>query len=209
MLVLAGNWWTFVLRGVLAVLFGILTFVWPGLALLSLVFLFGFYAITDGVLSIIAAFRHRRGDVATAAALAPAAADANTPWWAMLIIGILGILAGLGALFMPGISALALLFVICAWAVATGVMSIVAAVRLRKVIEGEWLLALSGVLSIAFGVLAAIFPGAGALAIVLWIGAYAIVYGIMLTVLGFRLRSWMRHTPGEHPGHGFARVAHN
>jgi uncharacterized membrane protein HdeD (DUF308 family) len=194
MVVLVNNWWAFVIRGVLAVLFGILTFFWPQITLLSLVWLFGAYAIADGVLNIIAAFRRDRPD--------------HAPWWALLIMGILGVIAGIIAFVLPNITALALLYVIAGWAFATGVLAIVAAVRLRKQIEGEWLLALSGVLSIIFGVLVAIFPRAGALALVLWIGAFAFVLGILLIVLGFRLRTLMRRVDEELHGHGFPVIAH-
>jgi uncharacterized membrane protein HdeD (DUF308 family) len=185
MVVLVGNWWTFVLRGIAAVLFGILTFLFPGMALLTLVYVFGFYALADGVLSIIAAFRRSES------------ARNETPWWALLLSGIFGLIAGLIAIFRPGITAIALLFLIAAWAIVTGVMEIVAAIRLRKQIRGEWLLALAGVMSILFGVLAAIFPGAGALAVVLWIGAYTFVMGIVLIALGLRLRSFVRRVTDE------------
>jgi uncharacterized membrane protein HdeD (DUF308 family) len=181
MVVLAGNWWAFVFRGVLAILFGILTFVMPGMTLLTLVFLFGFYAISDGVFNLIAAFR--RGDRSDAQ---------QQPWWALLIEGILSIIAGLLAFFMPGLTAMALVYLIAGWSLATGVMEIVAAVRLRRHITGEWVLVLGGVLSILFGLLIAIFPGAGALTIVIWIGAYAVVFGVLMVTLGLRLRKLVR-----------------
>ena len=191
MVTLAANWWSFVLRGVLAVLFGLIAWLMPHVALGALVLLFGAYAIVDGIFNIVAAFR-RTG-------------DDRAPWWALLVSGIVSLIAGFVAFFYPGLTALALVFVIAGWAIATGVMSIIAAVRLRRQIEGEWLLALSGVMSVVFGVLAAIFPGAGALAILIWIGAYAVVFGITLIVLGLRLRGWLRRT-GDHLGHGFHSV---
>jgi uncharacterized membrane protein HdeD (DUF308 family) len=191
---LAANWWAFVIRGFAAVLFGLLTLFLPGIALLTLVFLFGFYSILDGVFNIAAAFR-RTGP------------DTGMPWWALLISGILGIIAGLLAFFLPGITALVLLYIIAGWAVATGILAIVAAIRLRKQIRGEWLMVLSGVLSIVFGVLIALFPGAGALAVVLWIGAYATVMGILLVVLGFRLRKIARGADEHLPHGGFPAVA--
>lgn len=186
MIVLANNWWAFVLRGVAAVLFGILTFLWPGMALLTLVYLFGFYAMTDGVFNIIGAFRRTGRD--------------QQPWWALLISGVLSIVAGVIAFFLPPVAAMALLYLIAAWAVVTGVMSVIAAIRLRKQIEGEWVLVLSGVLSLLFGVFVVAFPGAGALALILWIGAYVFVMGVMLIVLGFRLRSFVRAAEHAHPG---------
>ena len=190
MIVLAGNWWSFVLRGIAGILFGLMLFIWPALGLLTLIFLFGFFAIADGIFNIIAAFR-RTG-----------AAAQRPPWWALLISGIFSLIAGLIAIFVPGITAIALVYLMAGWAFATGVMSIIAAIRLRKQIQGEWILALIGLLSVVFGVLLAIFPGAGALGMVLWIGAYSIVSGILMLVLGFKLRSFVKRTI-EKFGHEF------
>lgn len=192
MSVLVNNWWTFVLRGILAILFGLLVFFMPGMALLTLVFLFGFYALADGLFSLAAALRWTGG-------------AEQQPWWALLLHGILGVVAGFLALTLPGITAVVLLYIIAGWALATGIMEIVAAIRLRQQIQGEWLLVLSGVLSIILGVLLALFPVAGALAVVLWIGAYAIVVGVLLLVLGFKLRKWLG--PREEPPSGFGRMA--
>ncbi|MDB5358255.1 MAG: hypothetical protein JWN24_4708 [Phycisphaerales bacterium] len=195
MVLLARNWWAFVLRGVLAVLFGIFTFLRPGMALMTLILVFGFYALFEGVLNVIAAFR-RNGD------------PDQQPWWALLIEGLLSIGAGLFALFVPGLTAFVLLYIIAGWAIATGIMEIIAAVRLRRQIRGEWMLVVLGVLSIATGVLLALFPGPGALAVVLWIGAYAVVFGGLLIGLGFRLRRLARpeephmpQSPRIAPGH--------
>jgi uncharacterized membrane protein HdeD (DUF308 family) len=191
MMMLVGNWWAFVLRGIFAIIFGVLTFLWPGMALLTLVLLFGAYAIVDGVFNIVASFR--------------ATGAGQQRWWVLLLEGIVSIIAGLVAFFMPGLTALALLYLIAAWAVVTGALEIAAAIRLRRQIRGEWLLALAGVLSIVFGVLLFLFPGPGALAVVLWIGAYAIAFGVLLIVLGVRLRRWERSV--ENLGHGFPVVA--
>jgi uncharacterized membrane protein HdeD (DUF308 family) len=174
--ILADNWWAFVLRGVLAALFGVLAFVMPGMALLTLVLLFGVYSLAEGVFNIAAAIRKTD--------------PAQRPWWLLLIEGLVSIAAGLCALFVPGLTGLALLYLIAAWAIVTGLLRIVAAIQLRKQIEHEWMLALAGALSIAFGVLAARFPGAGALAVVLWIGAFAIASGALLIGLGIRLKAW-------------------
>jgi uncharacterized membrane protein HdeD (DUF308 family) len=172
---LARNWWALVIRGAAAVLFGVLTFIVPGISLASLVLLFGAYAIVEGVFNIIAAVRGR----------------GTERWWALLLEGLVSIGAGIVTFAWPGLTALALVYVIAAWAIVTGVFEIVAAVRLRHRITGEgWLIA-AGVLSVVFGVLVALFPGAGALTIVLWIGAYAVVFGAMLIALAFRLRRWM------------------
>jgi uncharacterized membrane protein HdeD (DUF308 family) len=184
---LSRNWWLIALRGLAGILFGIITFAAPGITLAVLVLLFGAYAFADGVLAIVSAVRRR-----------------GTDRWGMLLLeGVVGVAAGLVTLFWPGITALTLLYVISFWALLTGVLEIAAAIRLRKLITGEWLLALSGVASIVFGVVIALFPAAGALALVIWIGAYMLVFGALLVALGFRLRARARsHTP--HAAHGMA-----
>ena len=175
---LSRNWWLIALRGLAGILFGIITFVAPGITLAVLVLLFGAYAFADGVLAIVSAVR-RRG---------------TTDRWGMLLLeGLVGVAAGLVTLFWPGITALTLLYVIAFWALLTGVLEIAAAVRLRKVIVGEWLLALGGIASIIFGLAIAVFPAAGALAVALWIGAYMLVSGALLVGLGSRFRTWGRH----------------
>jgi uncharacterized membrane protein HdeD (DUF308 family) len=170
-------WWAIALRGVLAIVFGVLAFVWPGATLASLVLLFGAYAIVDGIASIVIGIREF---------------GERERWWATLLGGVVSVGAGVITFMMPGITALTLLFVIAAWAIVRGILEIVAAVRLRHVIEGEWLLGLAGALSIAFGVFMIAFPGAGALAVVWWIAAYAIVLGLMLVALGFRVKGLAR-----------------
>jgi len=184
---LTRNWWAVALRGLAGILFGIITFVLPGISLAALVLLFGAYAFADGVLSIVSAVRRRGAD----------------RWWLLLLQGIVGIGAGVVTLLLPGITAIALLFVIAAWALVGGALQVAAAIRLRKVITGEWLLALSGVLSIALGVLLVLFPGPGALALVIWIGAYAFVFGFLLLVLGFKLRG-LRSPRSHQPAHSVA-----
>jgi uncharacterized membrane protein HdeD (DUF308 family) len=170
---LAHSWHWIVLRGVFAVLFGIFAFLWPGITLAALVLVWGAYAIADGVMALIAAFTMREED---------------KPMWALIIVGILGIAAGVVTFLWPGMTALALLFFIASWAVLMGIFEIAAAIRLRKHIENEWLLALSGVVSIAFGVLMFLQPGAGALAVVWLIGSFSLIFGILLIVLGFKLK---------------------
>jgi uncharacterized membrane protein HdeD (DUF308 family) len=178
---LARNWWVVLLRGIAGIVFGIITFVAPSLSLAALVLLFGAYALVDGVLAVISAIRWR---------------GETDRWWVILLQGLAGIAAGIITFVWPGISALALLYMIAAWAVVTGGLEIAAAIRLRKIIHGEWLLALTGVLSVALGVLLALFPSAGALALVIWIGAYVAAAGVLLVALAFRLRSWGRtHSP--------------
>jgi uncharacterized membrane protein HdeD (DUF308 family) len=171
---LARNWWAFVLRGVLAILFGLTAFVWPGLTILSLTFVFGFYALLDGIFAIVAAWNNR----------------SQERWWVLLLEGLLGIAAGVIAFISPGVAALALLSVIAAWAIITGVLEIVAAIRLRQEIENEWWLGLGGLASIIFGVLLLIWPGSGLVTISWIIGVYAVAFGIMMLMLGFRLQGW-------------------
>jgi len=167
---LARNWWALALRGVVAVLFGLLTFILPGITLVTLVLLFGAYALVDGIFNLIGFFR------------------VASHQWALLIEGVVGIIAGIVAFALPAITAIVLLYVIAFWAIFTGVFEIIAGIRLRKAIANEWILLLVGVLSLLFGLLILFAPGAGALAIVLWIGAYALVFGVFLLALAFRLR---------------------
>ena len=176
MQLLARNWWALALRGVAAIAFGVITFIVPGVSLLTLVFLFGAYALVDGIFNIAASFR------------------AVEHHWAMLIEGIIGVLAGVVTFAWPGITAIALLYLIAFWAIFTGVFEIVAGIRLRKLITNEWVYILMGVVSLIFGFLILFAPVAGALAIVIWIGAYAFIFGILMLALAFRLRSHTHHT---------------
>jgi uncharacterized membrane protein HdeD (DUF308 family) len=175
--VLSDAWWAVLLRGIAAIAFGVITFFWPGITLAALVLLFGAYAFVDGISAIILGIREY---------------GERERWWATVLVGFVGVAAGVITFLTPNITALALLVVIAAWAIVRGVFEISAAIRLRHAIEGEWLLGLVGALSIAFGVLMLLFPGAGALALVLWIGAFAFVSGIMLVVLSFRVRGMAR-----------------
>jgi len=170
---LAENWWMLVLRGVCAVLFGVMTFVWPVISIAVLVLMWGAYAFADGLLAIVGSFRGRRA--------------AGFPWW-LLITGIVGVAAGIVTFVNPSMTALALLMLIAAFSIVRGIMEIAAAIRLRHEIEHEWFLAIAGILSVAFGVLVAIFPGAGALAVVLWIGVIAVAIGILEIAVGIRLK---------------------
>jgi uncharacterized membrane protein HdeD (DUF308 family) len=182
---LARAWHWIVLRGVFALLFGIFAFIWPGITLAALVLVWGAYAIADGVMALIAAFTmHEEGK----------------PMASLIIVGILGIAAGVVTFLWPGMTALILLLFIASWAVLMGVFEIAAAIRLRKHIENEWLLALSGLVSILFGVLLFLQPGAGALAVIWLIGSFAIFFGILLIALGFRLKGLAgRLAPGGKP----------
>ena len=177
---LTRNWWVLAVRGGIAVVFGVLALIWPGITVLALVLLFGAYALVDGVLELYAALFNR--------GLNRARTGGQRVWLA--VEGVVGVLAAIVAFVWPQITALALLYVIAAWALITGVAEISAAIRLRQEIQGEWLLALSGVLSILFAVLAFVYPRAGALAVVWLIATYAIVFGVVLLALAFRLRRY-------------------
>jgi uncharacterized membrane protein HdeD (DUF308 family) len=170
-----GNWWALGLRAASAIIFGIIALTMPGDALVGIVLLFGIYAFVDGVLSIMAAIRGlRRGD----------------RWGAMLILGLISIAAGVIAFTYPEIGVLALVYLVATWALLTGTFEIAAAIRLRKIIEGEWLLIVGGILSIVFAALIAVFPGPGAVTLAMWLGAYALLYGVINLVLSFRVRKW-------------------
>lgn len=169
---LARNWWLLLLRGIAAILFGILAFAWPGITLLSLVILYGFYALLDGLFAILAAIK---------------GGNIESRWW-LILIGILGVAAGLLTFFWTGITALVLTMFIGAWALIHGIFEIVGAIKIRKEIDNEWWLILSGALSVLFGLAILIMPGAGALALIWLIGAYAIVFGGMLVAFAFRLK---------------------
>jgi len=172
---LARNWWLIALRGLFAVLFGLAALIWPNLTLVSLVFLFGAYLMADGLLAVIAGLTRHTG---------------SRPWWLLLIEGLMGIGAGVLTFLSPGLTAFALVYLIAAWAIGTGMVEIVSAIRLRTEIENEGLLALSGVLSVVLGVVFVIWPGASALGLVWLIGAYILVFGLLQIGLGFRLWNW-------------------
>jgi uncharacterized membrane protein HdeD (DUF308 family) len=174
MLELSRTWWMLAVRGVAAVIFGLLALVWPQITLLALVLVFGAYALVDGVFSLVAAARGRE------------LAGGSRGW--LILEGLLGIAAGIVAIVWPDITALALLWVIAAWAVVTGVLEIVAAIRLRRVLDNEWLLIVAGALSVVFGLILIIWPGSGAIGLVWLIGIYAIAFGIVLLGLALRLR---------------------
>jgi uncharacterized membrane protein HdeD (DUF308 family) len=175
---LATNWWALLLRGIAAVLFGLAALFWPGLTLFVLIVFFGAYVLVDGVLAIVAGIWGSEGRR-----------------WLLLAEGVLGVLAGLIAFFWPGMTALLLLFVISAWAIFTGLLKVVMAIFFRREVENAWLMGLSGVLSVLFGVILAVLPGAGLLSLVWLIGIYALIVGVVLIVLGFRMRG--QHASGS------------
>lgn len=163
-----------IVRGIVGVVFGLVAFAWPGITITALVAIFAAYAVIDGVTNLFLGFSRRTGRERS---------------WASVIQGIVGIAAGVLAVIWPGVTALALVIFIGAWAIVTGIFEIFAAIKLRKQIKGEWLLALSGLLSIMFGVLVFAFPAAGAVGIAWVLGIYAMAGGIVLIALGVRLRA--------------------
>ncbi len=177
---LASRWWVLMVRGVAAILFGTLAIVAPRISLLALVILWGAYALVDGVFNVIFAIR---------------GATAERSWGWLLFAGVVSIAGGALTFVWPGVTSLLLLAVIAVWSVLRGSAEIATAIRLRRQIAGEWLLATSGISSLAFGVLLLLFPGAGALALLWMIGAYAILFGALLVGLGWRLHRWAGEPP--------------
>ena len=166
------HWWLFVVRGVLAIVFGIVALIWPGLTKYVLVLLFGAFALVDGIFAVAASITFHKY---------------FERWWAVLVEGLTGIVLGVLTFLWPGITALVLVYFIAAWAVITGIFEIVTATRIRFFIPGEWSMILAGVFSILFGVLLFVFPGAGVVGLVWVIGIFAIVFGVMQLILSSRL----------------------
>lgn len=175
----ASTWWMWLIRGLAALLFGILAFTWPGLTWITIAILFGAYALVDGIFAIVAAVR---------------AAQHQQRWWPFLLEGIVGIVFAAITWYDIRITIAALYLTIAAWAFITGILEIVAAIQLRKHISNEIWLIIGGIASIAFGVLLLLFPVIGALTVIYIIAAYAIVFGIIMIGFAFRLRS---HLPGQ------------
>jgi uncharacterized membrane protein HdeD (DUF308 family) len=173
---LARNWWLIVLRGVCAIVFGLLAWMWPGVTLGALVFLWAFYAFADGILAIAAALSGSTG----------------APAWSLILSAFVSIGAAVVAFIYPGMTAVVLVYVIALWAIVTGVMQIVAAIRLRKEIDNEVWLGLAGLASVVLGLILFARPGVGALAVVWLIGTYAVLFGVLLVVLGFRVKGLPR-----------------
>lgn len=175
--VLGRHWWVLALRGLLAVLFGVMAIVWPGTTVRVLVILFGIYALVDGLFELFSALATRpRGG----------------GWWLLLLEAVAGIAAGVLAFIWPETTALVLLYLIAAWAILSGVLELIAAFQLRREVEGEWVLALAGAISVIVGLLLALRPVSGLVAVAWFVGGYAIVFGVLLILLGFRLRTLHR-----------------
>ncbi len=172
------NWWAFLIRGIAAIIFGLLAIFATRAALFALVIFFGAYALVDGIFAIIAAFRR---------------IETHERWGILMLEGVIGVVIGIITFFVPGVTLLFLAYLIAVWALLTGISEIVEAIRLREVIRHEWLLILSGVLSVIFGLIMLFVPGAGLLAVTLIIGVYAIIFGIVEIGLALRLRGLEQH----------------
>jgi uncharacterized membrane protein HdeD (DUF308 family) len=172
--ILVTNWDLVLLRGIMAILFGIAALVMPAITLVVLVVLFGAYALISGVMNTIMAIKDRKE---------------QHDWWLWLLLGLVSIAAGVLTFVWPGSTAISLFYLIVAWAITSGLMEIILAIQLRKVIEGEWLMLLNGILSVVFGIICTVQPVAGALSILWLISIYAIAYGTAMVVLAFRLRN--------------------
>jgi uncharacterized membrane protein HdeD (DUF308 family) len=172
--ILGRTWWVMLLRGIAAIVFGVIAVAWPGLTVFVLVILFGAYTLVDGIIEIWSGLQAR---------------NVHDRWWVEILIGLAGVVAGILVMTWPGVSALALMYVIAAWMVVTGVLQIIQAIRLRREISNEWLLGLSGALSLLLGAYFFAFPGSGAISLVWVIGIYAIMFGILLMIFSFRVKN--------------------
>lgn len=171
------SWWLFLLRGIAAIIFGILALVNPGTTITALVIVFGIYAVVDGIMTIIAAFQMR---------------ETVDQWWVVLLEGIAGIAVGIIVLVYPQITAQVFLYLIAFWAIFTGIMEIIAAIRLSKEIGNQWSLVLAGILSVVLGVLLLVYPSSGAVGLIWAIGIYAILFGILIVYLAFKVRGYAK-----------------
>jgi uncharacterized membrane protein HdeD (DUF308 family) len=181
---LSRSWWVLLVRGLIAIGIGIVAWFRPGLSLAALVLLFGAYMLADGILGVWTAITGRKD---------------HEDWGLVLLWGLIGVGVGLLTLVAPALTAIALLFYVAAWAIATGVLEIVAAIRLRKEMRGEWLLILGGLASVALGVLLMARPGAGVITLVWLIGSYAVIFGLLLVILSFNVRSFGRSLAAGSP----------
>jgi uncharacterized membrane protein HdeD (DUF308 family) len=169
------NWWIMAVRGLFAVIFGLIALLAPRIALLAFIYVFAAYALVDGGVAVITAIQER---------------ELLYRWGWILFEGILSILVGIIAFANPSLTALALLYIIAAWAIVTGIMEIAGAFAIREFVSREWLLALAGVVSVALGIILFLYPSSGILAILWLVGIYGIVFGLLFIVRAFQLRSW-------------------
>lgn len=170
-------WWMLLIRGILLVLFGVLAASWPGLVLYTLIIFFALFALLHGIMGVIGSIMNRAG---------------NDDWWLVLLEGVVSIIIGIMTFAWPGLTGLVLAFFIAVWAIVIGILKIYGAIKLRKAITGEWLLIISGIISVVFGIFVFARPLTGAIAIAWMIGIYAIVIGALSMLLSFRVRSWQK-----------------
>ena len=166
------SWWLLLLRGVAAVAFGVLTFVWPQISLLTLIMVYGIYSLADGILALIAAIRG--GGV--------------VPRWWLALGGVVSILTAVLVFAWPGLTALVLVYLIGFWSILRGVLEIIGAIRLRNEIANEWTLGVAGALSVIFGLILVIMPGAGAIGLLWLIATWAVLFGLLLIWVAFKVR---------------------
>ena len=171
---LARHWWVFLVRGLVAIAFGLVAFFYPVATLYTFILFYAVFSIVDGAFALVSAVRGREGP--------------GPRWW-LALIGVLGVVAGLAAYLWPGLTALALLTLIGIWALVYGVVEIIGAIRLRKEIDNEWLLLVHGILAALFGLIVLVRPGAGALALIWLIASFALASGVVLVILSFRLKA--------------------
>lgn len=175
--ILSRYWWMTVLRGLFWILFGVVMFARPGISLLSLTLALGIVIFADGILNVVNAFAGRK---------------VHEDWWVLLLVGLTGIGIGAIAFYNPQATAIALVFYVAIWAIATGLLQIVAAIRLRRQLAGEVWMILGGIASVVFGALLIMQPGAGALTLLWLFAAYAIAFGVLLVLLAFRVRGGIK-----------------
>jgi uncharacterized membrane protein HdeD (DUF308 family) len=179
--ILSRYWWMTLLRGAFWILFGVVILTKPDISLVSLTVALGVELFVDGIINVANAFSGRKE---------------HEDWWVLLLVGLTGIGAGALTFYNPQATAFAVVFYVAIWAIATGLLEVIAAIRLRKQIQGEMWLAIAGIVSIVFGVLLAARPAAGALTLLWLIGVYAIAFGVMLLLLAFRVRSGVKRIAG-------------
>ncbi|WP_370678916.1 HdeD family acid-resistance protein [Comamonas sp. GB3 AK4-5] len=171
------TWWVLLLRGLVAIAFGVLTFAQPGVSLVALMLTFGVFTFVDGILGMYAAIRGR---------------GLGGHWWVLMLWGLVGVIVGVLTVVAPAVTALVMTIYIAAWALVTGVMQIIAALRLRKEIRGEWLLVLGGAMSVLFGGFVLAQPGAGMMAMLWVLALYAVLLGLVMVLLAFKVRKGVR-----------------
>ena len=169
------SWWVLLLRGAAAIIFGVLTWMQPAASAAALVLVFGAYVFVDGLLGIYTAIKSRQQ---------------SRHWWVVLLWGLTGVVVGVLTVINPAITALVLTIYIGVWALMTGVLQIVAALRLRKEIQGEWVLVLGGLLSVLFGIFVLMQPGAGMMAMLWVLATYAVIFGVLMVILAFKIKKF-------------------